>query len=251
MPRFVTANIKNNPDMPRLFVREDANAAAWLGDLIGFQEIVEDEDLHDVLTGLQRQSGSWVLEDFGGKPTVPIAWDTQTWAPAGERGAIRLTEPVDFTDGPGGQPARWLTWIDLRMVNRPLLPPLRFVNTHWTNGAWSNPGQPGEAIRDELWLRQYEQTAALIRQWWGAGHTVVLVGDLNNPGVIAPPHASWRWAVGQDGGLDRIGFVQGSVLVDVVDTGWIDLHSDHHARWAALALEPRPPQRVTLPRAKQ
>jgi hypothetical protein len=236
--RTVTANIKDNPDMPRAFVREDGQHVSILGSVILFQEIGEAEDHADIVRGLRAGGRSFVLARPDGvapgddRAQIPIAYRNDLWRKVGD-GYVKAH------NGLGGvSPLRGLFWVDLEPVTRKL-PAVRWCNLHMVSGAWDGDHKATQTVRRSMWQTHFGILEARLAAWKREGITVVFGGDWNRAQVPLP-HPTAKWVLNTPTTIDKIGVLQGSVLVGVNERGWLDLHSDHHGRWVDLGLRKRP-----------
>lgn len=221
--RIVTANIKDNPDMPDAFVRADIREVADLGGWLLFQEIGETED-H---AAIEEELGpGWEIR-FPNR-AVPIA--VKTWCTVRGEGFIKLH------DGRASvSPNRYLTWVDLSTPGG--LDPI-LMNTHWVSGAWSSPAKPAQAWRQQMWASAWAQTKAKIDEFNQAGRTVIIGGDFNR-GSVERFSPRFRWLTQH--GIDKIGMsvpVTGegpAPHLTVRGTQHVDLHSDHDALQARVS----------------
>lgn len=116
-------------------------------------------------------------------------------------------------------------------VKRHRLPPFAIVATHWTNGAFSNPGQRAEEWRDDAWLDCWEGTRDVVRDLLDERLSVLLVGDLNARRVPRF-HRRQEWLPGS-GGIDKgaaLEAVEGVRFRARGDVRRVELHSKHDGR---------------------
>lgn len=234
--KVATANIKNLPDMPRPFVRDDAAGVRRVADVCGFQELGEVEDHEDVLTAL---GPDWLLER-GGLSVAgcdnPIGYDTREWTLV-DSGHVLLHEGME-----GVSYNRFLVWADLRRVDRPRAV-LRFANGHFVAHVFGrdNATRPDHLLRVRTWEQDYQVTEQFIRDTIGAGLPVVLVGDMNRRDFKPP--AGGTLAYGPS--IEKITTHPAAGAEFVVrETGDVHGHSDHPVRWARIYLDLPDPEPV-------
>ena len=234
MPTVGTCNIRNNPDLPREKVVRSAEIAAANANIIGFQEIREDEDFIDVQQGLTDR---FLLMNTD--TSVPIAFNKFMFDLANPRhmpngfnsyGSILLHTHESFT------PARYVSWVALEDHDDAWDVPYVYVNTHWINKAWNGEETDPdiEAQRKVLWLDSWEQTQFLLLRFRRAGLPATIVGDFNRKNVD-PFNRQMEWVV--DEGIDKIGVIpprgyRTNEVFDIGETANFNTPSDHDL-WTA------------------
>lgn len=222
-----TVNICNNPDMPRRFVREDAQAAA-VCHVVGFQEIGEDEDKEDVVSGLEAADLGRGFTLTHTHLPIPIAYRHHKFTCLDE-GVMRMHKGL-----PGATPSRYIAWVVLQRRRRPFSEPFIFVNTHFVSGAWNRKEKPHKEQRKALWGAHWSGMREMVLGWQAQGLTVIVAGDWNRTNV-EPLHCDWRWIAGeidQYRGIDKIGLLEaeGGATVERLSEGRIAIRSDHDLR---------------------
>ncbi len=237
MPVVGTSNVRNNPDLPREAVVKCGKVAAEHCDIVGFQEIREDEDFIDIAQGL---GDSFAFSNTN--TSVPIAFRRAKFELAnphllpngfGSFGSILLHDKVA-----GYTPPRWLSWtiLDLREGN--WTSPVAFMNTHFINKAW-NGEEEDPAIEEErqaLWWDSWEAMQQQTLKFRRVGLPVVFVGDFNKASV-QEFNRHQVWAV--NGGIDKIGVIppRGYQATEVFDINEVERWtnpSDHDLRTADI-----------------
>lgn len=130
-------------------------------------------------------------------------------------------------------PNRFILSAVIRNTHRPKLDPIVIMGTHFVSGAWWNPGQPHEAERVVFWNEHWQDMKFELQHWKSQDLTVLFAGDFNKKHV-GKFHPKMRWLI--DGGIDKIGVLEGSVKVSCLEVGRIKLNSDHDARWVDVRL---------------
>lgn len=229
---LTTLNLRNLPDMPRRFVREDAGRAGRLGRarpwrVITWQEIGEAEDLQDVARAL---GPSWRHLEADTPQPISV---TRGWHVL-ETGTVNLHGGLAHVS-----PARKLTWalIQPRRPHR-AVPPVVVTNTHDVSGAFTHPGQKAEAWRRQMWDIGHATHGQLVRDFNHEGLTVTGGGDFNRPGEVPDLSPACRWVAGA--GYDHI-YVSEAKGGARVHAGRVQVnrrgyHTDHPAVSAVLDL---------------
>lgn len=190
---LATLNVKNNPDMPRRWVREDARRVSALTRtrplrVVLWQEIGEAEDLADIGSRL------WPHRTIHGDTRQPI-----TVSP-GFKVLARGVEPL-HQGLARVSPGRIATWAILAHPH-PRAGRFAVVNVHYVSGAFSNPGQRGEAWRDLQWDVGHQAVAALVKDLRADGLPVMGGGDFNRRGDVPDLTPMTRWVAGS--GYDHL-----------------------------------------------
>jgi hypothetical protein len=201
-------------------IRDDVRRMAALCDVFGSTEFGEPSDhraLRDELPGWQHV----------GMTECPISV---------RRGVLRIVDHETRWVLPEGRrgvnPRRPATIAVIEHVKRPRLAPFAVVATHWTNGAFSNPGQRAEEWRDDAWLDCWEGTRDVVLELVENGLPTLLVGDLNARRV---PRFVRRheWLPGS-GGIDKGAAIEvpgaGTRFGRVELVKRVQLHSKHDGR---------------------
>lgn len=218
-----TLNIRNNPDMPRRFVQEDARRAAALGRrhpfrVVMHQEIGEPEDHHDVAQAYGRR---WQHVETG--TVQPIAL-TRGWRVL-EHGVEKLHGGLAHVS-----PARILTWA-VAQPRRPhrAVKPVALVNVWNVSGAFTHPNQSAEAWRRAHWDIGHADHGALVRTFNAEGLTVLGAGDFNRPGDVPDLSPACRWVAGARYDHVYVSEAKGGTRVHVgpVTVTRRGLHTDH------------------------
>lgn len=181
---LATLNVRNNPDMPRRWVREDAQRVSALTRtkplrVVLWQEIGEAEDLRDIGSRL------WPHRTIHGGTRQPI-----TVSP----GFRVLETGVEHLHGGLARvsPGRIAPWAILAHPN-PRVGRFVVVNVHYVSGAFSNPGQRGEAWRDLQWDVGHQAVAGLVRDFRDDGLPVMGGGDFNRRTELPDLTPTTRW----------------------------------------------------------
>ena len=165
--RLGLANGQNTaPNLTRDQLGEDVRRMGRACDVIGWSELGEAAD-HVVLRG---ELPSW--QHVGSTECVVSV----------RRSVLRVLdgETVKIADGlKGVNPRRFVAVAVVEHVKRPRLEPFAVVATHWTNGAFSNPGQRAEEWRDDAWQDCWEGTRDVVLDLLDHKLPVLVVGDLN------------------------------------------------------------------------
>lgn len=228
---LVTANIRNNPDMPRQWVREDTSAVRALGGVLLWQEIGEQDDRDDLATSLPGSAWEHVQLDT----EVPMSFYRANWQ-------VRATGKQLLHVGRAGvSPSRFLTWAEVSRKDAPEVPPVVVINTHWVSGAFSHAGQDSEEWRRAMWEVSHTKLSQVVGEFLARGKTVVGGGDYNRTGVWPGFAANHQWLM--HGVFDHLWVCEapGGARVMALNTGTLGtdkLHTDHPARWAHVRLMP-------------
>jgi hypothetical protein len=166
--RLGLANGQNTaPNLTPEQLRSDVREMGRLCDVIGWSEFGENAD-HRIL---RDELAHW---QHVGTTECPVSV---------RRGAFRILDAetvwVLERGRAGVNPRRPAQVAVIESVKRPRLEPFAVVATHWTNGAFSNPGQRAEEWRDDAWLDCWEGTRDVVRELLDDGIPTLLVGDLN------------------------------------------------------------------------
>lgn len=230
---LTTLNVRNNPDMPRRFVRSDVSYAMKLGRrhpfrAVLFQEIGEAEDHQDVATVMRRR---WWQHLHTNRPD-PIALT---------RGFHVLESGVEHLHGGLAHvsPARMATWavVQPRRPHRPVRP-IALVDVHYVSGAFSHPGQRGEEWRRTHWDVGHAGHGALVRTFNAEGLTVVGAGDFNRKGDVPDLSPACRWVAGAGYDHVYVSEAKGGTRAHAgrVQVNRRGLHTDHPAVSVVLDL---------------
>jgi hypothetical protein len=222
---IVSANVQNNPDLPRWQVREIARDLKPFG-VAGLQEIQENgEDARDIKRGLgpkYRLQGAKMH-------STPIASKTGQWARVGP------PEYIHFHKGDAGipTPKRGGVAAELRYLKVEAPPRIIFANFHFINSAF-NGVRPHTEKRLELWNLSDD----ILRDWLhttlSRDITVVLMGDFNNPNSL-------RYTANQtaifNGGIDKMFVLPAKgVKATVLHKEHDNTRSDHDALRARVRI---------------
>jgi hypothetical protein len=227
---YVTANIRNLPNLTRAEETHDLLAVSKLGGVIGWQEIAEPNDVADLTTSLPTSKWTHLHTDT----ECPISLLSDRWDVVQNGQAMLHSGKLHVS------PNRHATWVELHRKGTSL-PSVVVLNTHWVSGAFTHPNQEAEAWRVLAWQKAHAGMSELVRSFLSQGKTVIGGGDFNRSGSwdgFAPSH---RWLV--NGGYDHIFTCEalGGTRVQLDAAGVLglsDLFTDHPARWAHLSLLP-------------
>lgn len=226
MVYIATANIRNNPDMRRDFVRADVAKIRRVCGVAMFQEIGEESDKRDVEHSLGR---AWELAN---RPLdIPIAFKKRIW---------EVVE-IGFQKMHGGKektsPSRFVTWVVLKRRSRRVRKArlICFMNTHFVSGAWNLKPKRNKAWRRRMWRVHWRKMRELVLDFYNRGITVVFAGDFNRR-FVRKFHKAQVWISKR--GIDKIGLLvaRGGTRVRVAGARRVRLHSDHDARVAHIFL---------------
>lgn len=233
--RLVTANIRNNPDMARQLVREDARTVAGLGSAVLFQEIGEREDHEDVAVGLGK---GWDV--YFTKLPIPIALRSRRFKLVSQDempdDELQASGYVRTHRGRrGASPSRYISWVVVTHPSRSDDLPIVIMNTHFVSGAWNWKPKLWKRWRKRMWKKHWKKMQKLIQAFHDAGYTVIFGGDFNRTHVekFHPKHV---WLSNR--GIDKIGAVPApsGAQVRLRLAKRVELNSDHDARVASFAL---------------
>lgn len=230
-----TSNIKDNPDMPDRWVREDMRAVRrWAGSgtrkIGAFQEIGP-EDIAALKATFP--AANWVRVGKGDECPIVV-----------QRAGFRVDE-FQLVPMHGGKHAVTPHRITSRALIRTRfrvrrLPRFRTLAKHTVSGAFTHPGQVAEDWRREHWAIDKRKTEQLMLDDIANGVSGIVLGDLNryNDGweYDVP---GFRWVAHHK--FDHIGVWEapGGLRFHVDDIALLSttkLHTDHAALGAQLTL---------------
>lgn len=225
---IVTANIRNNPDMPNRDVVQDARTVAALKPkVVGWQEIGEQSDRQAVIDALDFAP----FHTVGLDTSDPVSVNTGRWE------ILDHVVHVAHHGVVGVNPPRRTVQVDLRQRRHGK--PVRLFNSHFTNGAW-NGRKPFPEIRQRLWNVHFALLQDLVAQAVAEDWVVVLTGDFNREDM-PQVHPRLHWVAGRHS-IDKIGLVPNRDWdLHTLDSGHERMNSDHDARWALVRLPAREP----------
>lgn len=229
---LTTLNVRNNPDMPRRHVREDARYAGRLGRrrpwrAVLLQEIGEAEDHVDVAAGLGR---GWQHTETDTPDPLALT-----------RGWHILETGQELLHGGLAKvsPTRLMTWAVVQPRRpHPAVHPVALVNVHYVSGAYSHPGQAAEAWRRVHWSVGHAIHGQLVRDFNAEGLTVIGAGDFNRKGDVPDLSPSCRWVAGSGYDHVYVSEAKGGTRVHPgrVQVNRRGLHTDHPAVSVVLDL---------------
>ncbi len=222
---LATSNIRNNPDLARDKVRHDLRVVrdTTRAGIIAWQEIGEREDHADIRRVLPIDH--W--RHTGGLTENVISLRSRFEV---------LDEIITRTHGGRAKvsPARSVTEVLVRVKDRPELPPFVVMGTHAVSGAFSHPGQLGDADgwRRDMWRRHHGVMSDRVGYWVDRHASVFHAGDWNRTTGVDPFGGRWL----AQHGYDKIGFVRaaGGVGFERRASGVVstrELFTDHAAVW--------------------
>jgi hypothetical protein len=227
-----TANIQNfNPDLTRVQVRADVAKVGKISQLILFQEIGEPTDVTDLETTLEKLDKSWFATKSGGTGARSnvIAWKQSF--PLVAKGGVHVVKigngiPNAYT------PDQYLT---IKEFSFPGFPTIEVHCLHYIQGAFSKPGQPGDAdgTRIRTWNANYAAHKRLVLEAQRKGHVVIYGGDWNRPLKDIPKmHPLQQWIVEGPNGIDGVACIVPATitLAKAGTTKATSLNSDHNAK---------------------
>jgi hypothetical protein len=220
--RLGCANIKNFPDMTPAQVGDDGKTMGLLCDIWGHQENNPGEDDPVVAKALGKDwAGVHMNTD------LPVWFKKETYKVVGARVQGMPFDPrLPLTPVP-----RLMTGTTFRIIGRDGVPPFVIVNLHFIAGGMNGPE---EKPRIRQWNIEMTYLKAFVADYKRKGFTVFVLGDFNHPRPPKPT-TNFVWLVGNR--LDRIGVtLTGSVAVDEISDGVVDLNSDHHGQWTRVLL---------------
>jgi endonuclease/exonuclease/phosphatase family metal-dependent hydrolase len=177
MVKIASANTWRKLDYPA--VVKCARTAARHADIIGFQEINKDDDKDGIIAGL---GDKFSVENIS--IGDPIAFNTEKYRcadrmelPGGfqHRGIIQLSPELDVPH----DPARYASYLILKELYRPTLPPVAVFNGHFPNRKpWLTDPVRIEANRQK-WVESFMEFQWRVNTFLKHGLTCVWMGDFN------------------------------------------------------------------------
>lgn len=227
MPRFVTWNERDNPDLPPGQVQADFNLGKRMfkgSVLLGFQEIGEVAD-H---VSLGRAFTKPFVQLFRRKPT-PIVYNSRYMK------ADALQYVVAHGGLAGRSPQRGYSIARIKLRYRPRIKRFYVINTHMV----SKPDK--DEWGREHWEQHWHSMQREVLDLHSAGYDVILMGDLNRVKLPSKIHPLQR--VLAHNGLDWILYVPGAngnlVSVSDVNTYQKQFYTDHAVLELVLRMEVR------------
>lgn len=221
--RIATANIQDNPDLPR---RDVIGCGVRLGKrvgIVGFQELAETQDHTDILTGLHRGSrnGEWRLTD---RTQCAIGYRSDIWT-------LVNRSSVMGTKGIGGiTPDLPIVTATFRGGSKTFA----VVNTHMVPLSLHGKRRPDFDHRMNLWMMHAARLRDQVQNLKRQRVTVFVTGDFNNLWNTVTVDSEQR--IIAETPLDKIILVPGSVAVRVTARGRIATPSDHDAVAATVKM---------------
>jgi hypothetical protein len=231
-----TANIQNfNPDLTDAQVRADVKKMGRITELLLMQEIGEKADVVAIDQTLKALDASWFATRSGG---TGARSNVTAWKQSHPLASADSVEVVKIGPGiPGAfAPDQYLTIKKFTVKGLPLI---EVHNIHYIQGAFSKPGQPGDAdgTRIRTWNTNFANHKKYVLEAHNAGHIVIFGGDWNRQLEDIPKfHAAQQWAVGTLKGIDGIAvLVPPSIAVVLDKTAYVTpLNSDHDGKSRAV-----------------
>jgi hypothetical protein len=230
--RIVTANIKNNPDMPDTAVRADMREVAPLGGIVLFQEIGEPEDHLAIDAAFAPRRWHHLHRDLA----IPILIKRRHWK------VLDVGFELMHHGKAGASPNRYIAWAVIRRRGLRArlrgLKPIVVMNTHFVSGAWNAKDKRHKDWRKVVWNLHWSKMRDRVLEFCRQGYTVIFGGDFNRI-EVQKFHASQQWL--HSHGIDKIGYVEGiggSTIEDLDSHVRTDLYSDHHAHSVTVGLRP-------------
>lgn len=224
--RFATSNIKNNPDLSRPHVRDDMRTVRRVtrAGLIVWQEIGEVEDHRDLELALPDRH--W--DHRGDRVENAVSVLRSVWS----------VEHEEVLRTHGGRakvsPSRNATILVVRRRGSKLRP-FAVIGTHTVSGAFTDPGQLGDADgwRRAMWDQHIAKLGARIEELRRDGISCLVGGDWNRNRFEAP-FGGDRWLARH--GLDGILWADAPRGVRITRTAQgvvptARLYTDHAAVW--------------------
>jgi hypothetical protein len=229
-----TANIQNFPDMTPKQVREDVTAVKKINpDLSLWQEIGQDRDF-DELIRVFGNGPFGFSNRYQGKIRRTgnvIGWRRSMFDSLGPTEITKIGSGLGAGTNTGNQ---WLVKKSFKVAG---LPQVDAYCLHYIQGAYSKPGQVGDADgrRKAIWKSDYDNTRKAVLASVNAGHIAIVGGDWNRHCSDIPAmHSDMKWVIGGKR-IDGIAVV--------CPKGWeftagksadIKLNSDHNARYVKV-----------------
>jgi GH25 family lysozyme M1 (1,4-beta-N-acetylmuramidase) len=240
-----TANIQNFPDLTDRQVRQDVAKIKRAGvDLVLFQEIGERSDFLAIVDTLGPGYG---VTDTASKPggyrgNNVIAW--QRHSPLVSDGKEAFLKMIGPGMGPRTHtPSQWM----VRKTFKSSIGVIDAYDIHFIQGAYSKPGQPGDADgrRKAAWQENWNELRKAVLESVRAGHIAIFGGDWNRRKEDIRPFARGQhWIVtggkGGDGhkNIDHVGILlpPGVKLQKPGVTISVALNFDHDLHYATVIL---------------
>jgi hypothetical protein len=119
------------------------------------------------------------------------------------------------------------------------LPPIALDDSHWSNGAWTTPGQKGDAdgTRMKMWTDDFAGTQKAVKALQALGLDTFLGMDSNTPAAHLPKFTDDQTFVYNTQGLDKLIYIPGgSYEVQIGKAASVPIHSDHNLIVAPVTL---------------
>lgn len=227
--KVLTANIKDNPDMPDAHVRSDLQKIRrWRPGVqfAGFQEIGDPADHRNVSNAFSRLRGFRQL--FWHRQT-PIVVRYLMWSVL-DRYWVKAHSGMH-----GVSPSRGFS-VTLNQ-HRLQRWKFAFIDSHFVSGAWYG-SHTNQAWRREKWVEHFNELQDHIEQLNADGYTVVVLADWNRHQEDIPRLTPTSFLAATNHYYDHIyvcpssGGVKLQVAAEAVMTS--HLYTDHNPVFAAL-----------------
>ena len=218
------ANIRNFPDMTPAKVRADGKRMGELTTLWGQQENDPGEDNPQVAGAL---GDGWAVAHQ--TTNLPVWYREDIYRVTGARVLDMPFKPVlPLTPRP-----RLVTGTTFVIRARPNVPRFVIVNVHFIAGAYNGDlAEADHRRRQRQWDIEWIQLQEFIGDYKRKGRTVFVMGDFNHPRPPRPT-SNFMWLCGER--LDRIGVTRtGATEVEELDSGVVELNSDHNGQWTRV-----------------